>query len=149
MRIGILGAGQLGRMLGLSGYPLGNQFVCYDISGNPGAVVGSLISDPARERLEEFLQQVDVVTYEFENLPAEMVDIIAERKPLYPGVTSLRICQNRESEKRLFAQLGIPTPEWRIADSAESLEAAARELGCPVVAKSITEGYDGKGQAVL
>lgn len=149
MRIGILGAGQLGRMLALAGYPLGNQFVCYDISGNPGAVVGDVISDPSLERLDEFLRLVDVVTYEFENLPAETVQAIAEQKPLYPGVTSLSICQNRESEKRLFGQLGIPTPEWRIADSAESLEAAARELGCPVVAKSITEGYDGKGQAVL
>src|SRR5690606_5373791 len=58
-------------------------------------------------------------------------------------------CQNREAEKTLFGQLGIPTPEWKIADSAESLKAAAEALGCPVVAKSITEGYDGKGQAVL
>lgn len=149
MRIGILGAGQLGRMLALSGYPLGNQFVSYDISGSPGAVLGDLIADPAQEKLDEFLGQVDVVTYEFENLPADMVAAIAERRPLYPGVTSLQVCQNRESEKRLFGQLGIPTAQWRVADSVESLEAAARELGCPVVAKSITEGYDGKGQAVL
>ncbi|WP_097460215.1 5-(carboxyamino)imidazole ribonucleotide synthase [Mangrovitalea sediminis] len=149
MRIGILGAGQLGRMLALSGYPLGNQFVSYDISGSPGAVIGDLMADPAQEKLDEFLSQVDVVTYEFENLPADMVAAIAERRPLYPGVTSLQVCQNRESEKRLFGQLGIPTARWRVADSVESLEAAARELGCPVVAKSITEGYDGKGQALL
>ncbi|HBM49457.1 MAG TPA: 5-(carboxyamino)imidazole ribonucleotide synthase, partial [Marinobacter sp.] len=58
-------------------------------------------------------------------------------------------CQNRVAEKTLFGQLGIPTPKWKVADSADSLKAAAEELGCPVVAKSITEGYDGKGQAVL
>src|SRR5690606_35485699 len=70
-------------------------------------------------------------------------------KPVHPCPRALQVCQNREAEKTLFGQLGIPTPEWKIADSAESLKAAAEALGCPVVAKSITEGYDGKGQAVL
>src|SRR5690606_35580349 len=67
----------------------------------------------------------------------------------HPCPRALQVCQNREAEKTLFGQLGIPTAEWKIADSAESLKAAAEALGCPVVAKSITEGYDGKGQAVL
>ena len=69
--------------------------------------------------------------------------------PVHPCPRALQVCQNREAEKTLFGELGIPTPEWRIADSVESLKEASEALGCPVVAKSNTEGYDGKGQAVL
>ena len=125
MRIGVLGAGQLGRMLALAGYPLAKTFVFYDMSGSPSAGLGEVIIDRDGEYLDDFLSRVDRVTYEFEHLPVEV------------------------AEKTLFGQLGIPTPEWKIADSAASLKAAAEELGCPVVAKSNTEGYDGKGQAVL
>lgn len=149
MKIGILGAGQLGRMMALAGIPLGHDFVLYDLSGSPSAGIGELISDPEGERLDEFLAKVDVVTYEFEHLPLELTGRIAQRKPLMPGLEALRVCQNRELEKRLFADLGIPTPEWRVATDPDSLAAACHELGCPLVAKSITEGYDGKGQALV
>ncbi|BES72009.1 5-(carboxyamino)imidazole ribonucleotide synthase [Marinobacter nanhaiticus D15-8W] len=149
MRIGVLGAGQLGRMLALAGYPLANQFVFYDLSGSPSAGLGEVIIDRNHEYLKDFLARVDRVTYEFEHLPVEVAEIIAREKTVYPSPRALQVCQNRESEKTLFGSLGIPTPEWRVAESAVALEKAAEELGCPVVAKSNTEGYDGKGQAVL
>ena len=149
MRIGVLGAGQLGRMLALAGYPLAKTFVFYDMSGNPSAGLGEVIIDRDGQYLDDLISRVDRVTYEFEHLPVDVAERIAKEKPVHPCPRALQVCQNREAEKTLFGELGIPTPEWRIADSAESLQAAAEELGCPVVAKSNTEGYDGKGQAVL
>lgn len=149
MRIGILGAGQLGRMMALAGYPLAQSFVFHDLSGQPSAGIGQVIIDPDQTRLDEFVDQVDVITYEFEHLPIEQVKQLAERRPLYPSPEAIRICQNRAEEKALFTRLAIPVPEYRLVNSADELAAAAAELGCPVVAKSITDGYDGKGQAVL
>ncbi len=154
MRIGVLGAGQLGRMLALAGYPpLAKEFVFYDMSGSPpsAGLGGEVIVDRDGSYLDDFLSRVDRVTYEFEHLPVEVAEKLAQHKPVHPPCPprALQVCQNREAEKTLFGQLGIPTPEWKIADSAASLKAAAEALGCPVVAKSITEGYDGKGQAVL
>ncbi|KPQ24785.1 MAG: 5-(carboxyamino)imidazole ribonucleotide synthase [Halomonas sp. HL-48] len=147
--IGVLGAGQLGRMLALAGYPLGNRFTFLDTTGNPSAGIGEVIVDPDNQHLAAFLDKVEVVTYEFEHLPVSLVREIEQHKPVYPGSRAIEVCQNRVEEKALFDRLGIPTPAYRVVESAEQLEAAARELGCPVVAKSVTEGYDGKGQAVL
>ncbi|OHV07716.1 5-(carboxyamino)imidazole ribonucleotide synthase [Kushneria phosphatilytica] len=149
MRIGILGAGQLGRMLALAGMPLGQRFVFYDTTGSPSAGIGEVISDPERAQVESFLEQVDLVSFEFEHLPLDLVEFIETRKPVLPGSRALKICQHRGEEKALFDRLAIPTPEYRLVDSAEALCAATEELGAPVVAKSVTEGYDGKGQAVL
>ncbi|SDO14873.1 5-(carboxyamino)imidazole ribonucleotide synthase [Vreelandella arcis] len=147
--IGIMGAGQLGRMLALAGYPLGNRFTFLDTTGNPSAGIGEVIVDPDNQHLADFLDKVDVVTYEFEHLPVALVRSIEQHKPVYPSSRAIEVCQNRVEEKTLFDRLGIPTPAYRVVESAEQLETAARELGCPVVAKSVTEGYDGKGQAVL
>ncbi|WP_447553531.1 5-(carboxyamino)imidazole ribonucleotide synthase [Vreelandella sp. EE22] len=149
MNIGVLGAGQLGRMLALAGYPLGNRFTFLDTTGSPSAGIGDVIVDPDNERLADFLEQVDVVTYEFEHLPVELVREIERHKPVYPGSQAIAVCQNRVEEKALFDRLNIPTPAYRVVNSAQELADAAGELGCPVVAKSVTEGYDGKGQAVL
>ncbi|SFR77635.1 5-(carboxyamino)imidazole ribonucleotide synthase [Marinobacter daqiaonensis] len=149
MRIGVLGAGQLGRMLALAGYPLAKTFVFYDLSGSPSAGLGEIIIDRDGKYLDDFLSRVDRVTYEFEHLPVAVAEKIAESHPVYPGPKALEVCQNRQAEKTLFGNLGIPTPQWRMASSAEQLRTVAEELGCPVVAKSNTEGYDGKGQAVL
>lgn len=149
MRIGVLGAGQLGRMLALAGYPLANTFVFYDMSGSPSAGIGEVVVDQSGSKPDEFLAKVDVVTYEFEHLPVSIAETMARSKPVHPAPLALQVCQNREAEKTLFGRLGIPTPQWQMADSAEALRKAAEELGCPVVAKSNTEGYDGKGQAVL
>lgn len=149
MRIGILGAGQLGRMLTLDGLRLGHRFHLYDPAGTPSAGVGKIYSDPDGSRLEDFLSDLDVVTYEFEHLPVSLVRDIAKHKSVMPNPEALRVCQNRALEKKLFHSLGIPTAQFRLARSAQDLRNAAEELGCPVVAKSVTEGYDGKGQAVV
>lgn len=149
MRIGVLGAGQLGRMLALAGYPLAKTFVFYDMSGSPSAGLGEVIIDRDGHYLDDFLSRVDRVTYEFEHLPVEVAEKIAAEKPVFPSPRALQVCQNREAEKTLFRELGIPTPEWTMVDSAQALRDAAEALGCPVVAKSNTEGYDGKGQSVL
>lgn len=153
MRIGILGAGQLGQMLALSGYPLGQRFVFLDTTGNPSADIGQTLVDKNNARLDEFLSQVDVVSYEFEHLPVELVRQIEQHKPVYPSSRALQVCQNRGLEKALFTQLAIPTPEYHLVDSQESLQQAVTALTTkhqkPVVIKTVTEGYDGKGQAVL
>jgi 5-(carboxyamino)imidazole ribonucleotide synthase len=149
MRIGILGAGQLGRMLALAGYPLANTFVFYDQSGAPTVGLGEVIIDRNERYLSDFLERVDRVTYEFEHLPVDVVEKIAASKAVYPNPRALKICQNRETEKTLFENLGIAVADWRMAESEKELRAAAEELGCPVVAKTNTEGYDGKGQVVL
>lgn len=153
MRVGILGAGQLGQMLALAGYPLGQRFVFLDTTGNPSADIGQTLVDKNNARLEEFLSQVDVVSYEFEHLPVELVRQIEQQKPVYPSSRALQVCQNRGLEKALFTQLDIPTPEYHLVDSLESLQQAVTALTTkhqkPVVIKTVTEGYDGKGQAVL
>ncbi|MDR9467977.1 5-(carboxyamino)imidazole ribonucleotide synthase [Marinospirillum sp.] len=153
MRVGILGAGQLGQMLALAGYPLGQRFVFLDTSGSPSADIGTTLIDPQNQQLPDFLLRVDQVTYEFEHLPVELVREIEKHKPVYPSSRALEVCQNRGLEKDLFTRLNLPTPEYRLVNSAEELAAAVKELGeakqKPVIAKSVTEGYDGKGQAVL
>lgn len=149
MQIGILGAGQLGRMMALAGLPLGQQFTLLDPGGTPSAGIGELLTGSDDATLEAFIERADVVTYEFEHLPVTLLERLEQVRPVYPSSRAIAVCQHRAKEKALFSQLGIPTPEYRLVDSAQALEAAARELGCPVVAKSTTEGYDGKGQAVL
>lgn len=149
MNVGILGAGQLGQMLALAGYPLGSRFTFLDTTGSHSADIGEIISDPHNRRLNEFLERVDVVTHEFEHLPVSLIREIEARRPVYPSSRAIAVCQNRVKEKALFDRLGIPTPDYRVVTSAAELADAAQTLGCPVVAKSATEGYDGKGQAVL
>ncbi|GLR63324.1 5-(carboxyamino)imidazole ribonucleotide synthase [Marinospirillum insulare] len=153
MRVGILGAGQLGQMLALAGYPLGQRFTFLDTTGNPSADIGHTLVDKNNTRLAEFLSQVDVVSYEFEHLPVELVREIEQHKPVYPSSRALQVCQNRGLEKALFTQLAIPTPEYHLVNSLESLQQAVTDLTSkhqkPVVIKTVTEGYDGKGQAVL
>jgi 5-(carboxyamino)imidazole ribonucleotide synthase len=149
MRIGILGAGQLGRMLALDGFRLGHDFSLYDPNGKASAGVGTIYNDPDGLVLDIFLRQVDTITYEFEHLPLELVNRIAREKPVHPVPRALEVCQNRRHEKALFSELGIPTAAYHIATSAEELREAVERLQGPVVAKSVTEGYDGKGQAVI
>ncbi|SFX18429.1 5-(carboxyamino)imidazole ribonucleotide synthase [Marinospirillum alkaliphilum] len=152
-RIGVLGAGQLGQMLALAGYPLGQRFVFLDTSGSPSADIGTTLVDVQGEQLDAFLAQVDSVTYEFEHLPVELVKKIEQHKPVFPSSRALAVCQNRGLEKALFSQLNIPTPEYRLVNTLADLQQAVAELGQQgqraVVAKTVTEGYDGKGQAVL
>ena len=152
MRIGILGGGQLARMLALSGHPLGAQFVILDPAHDAcaSAVATHIIGDyDDRGKLEEFAKLVDVVTYEFENVPAEGVIYLAEKLPVYPPVKALAVSRDRLNEKTLFRELGIPTPKFAAISTIDDLKKAARDVGLPAVLKSRTLGYDGKGQAVI
>jgi len=152
-KIGVLGAGQLGRMLALAGYPLELDFHFYDTSGNPSVGLGDITIDTEAKldnpKLAKFLLDVDVVTYEFEHLPLELTQYIEKHAILYPPSKSIQVCQNRAEEKALFKRLNIPTPNYHIVHNEEELKAAVEDLGCPVVTKTTTEGYDGKGQFVI
>ncbi|MDR2694242.1 MAG: 5-(carboxyamino)imidazole ribonucleotide synthase [Chitinispirillales bacterium] len=150
--IGILGAGQLARMLALAGLPLGLRFVTLDPAPDACAAALStrIIGDYGdREKLERFAGMVDVVTYEFENVPAESVGYLAERLPVYPSPRALAVSRDRFTEKSLFVELGIPTPKFLAVDSLDGLKSAVCDIGLPAVLKTRTLGYDGKGQSVI
>lgn len=147
LTVGVLGAGQLGRMMALAGFPLGIRCAFWD--GDLTAPAAPLGQNFGKDELDAFLAAVDVVTYESENISADLADTIAAHKPIYPGPKSLRISQNRLSEKTLCNSLGIPTPAFRAIHSLADLQQAAADLGLPAVLKTTTLGYDGKGQAVL
>lgn len=151
--IGVLGAGQLGRMLALSGFPFEMKFQFFDTSGSPSVGLEPTYIEPneplSSAGLKTFLDECDVVTYEFEHLPLDLVEHIESQHTLYPPAKSIEICQDREKEKALFDALAIPTTKYRIVNSELELSKAVEELGLPLVCKTTTEGYDGKGQYVL
>ena len=152
MRVGVLGGGQLGRMLALSGYQLGVQFRFFDpSSGAPVGQIGELVSAPYddHDALERFLDGVDVVTYEFESIPLAAVRFVAERVRVYPPLAALETAQDRLLEKSLFRDLGIPVPDFAPVGTEAELGAAAARIGFPVVLKTRRMGYDGKGQIVI
>jgi 5-(carboxyamino)imidazole ribonucleotide synthase len=149
MRIGVIGAGQLGRMLALAGYPLGLRFVFLDQSADaPGAQVGRIVNGAFddRSKLAELAREVDVITFDVENVPVEAVAEIAATKPFLPPVTALGASQDRLTEKTLFRKLKIPTPAFAPVDSLADLEAAIARIGTPGVLKTRRLGYDGRGQ---
>lgn len=152
MRIGILGAGQLGRMLALAATPLGHEIVVLaQHESEPAcsvakACVGSYDDDDV---LARFARSVDVVTYEFENVPRATVEGLAARVPVRPGPRSLVIASDRALEKETFGALGIAVAPYRLIDDQATLEAATEALGYPCVLKTRRLGYDGKGQRVL
>jgi 5-(carboxyamino)imidazole ribonucleotide synthase len=147
--IGILGGGQLGYMLALAGYPLGLHFRFFDPS--PEAPVGRIAprvtadfnDEPA---LEKFANGLELVTYEFENVPVETVRFLAERVPVLPSEKALEVAQDRISEKTLFQELGIPTTEFVPVAGRDDLDAAVKKIGLPAILKTSRMGYDGKGQ---
>jgi 5-(carboxyamino)imidazole ribonucleotide synthase len=152
MRIGVIGAGQLGRMLALAGYPLGLRFVFLDQSADaPGAQVGRIIRGAFDDlqRLQELAADVDVVTFDVENVPVEAVQAIAATKPFFPPVKALGASQDRLYEKTLFRELKIPTPPFTPVDALEQFEAAVAKIGIPGVLKTRRLGYDGRGQYVV
>ncbi|WP_020468414.1 5-(carboxyamino)imidazole ribonucleotide synthase [Zavarzinella formosa] len=152
MRIGILGGGQLGRMMGLAGHPLGIS--CRTLE--PGAVCPS---SPVAEHhpgdyedlqaLYRFSQGVDAVTYEFENVPVESARWLAERVPVYPSPQALEIAQERVGEKTFFQGLGVKVPPFAAINSRDEFDQAIRKIGLPAVLKTTRFGYDGKGQTVI
>lgn len=152
MSIGILGGGQLGYMLALAGYPLGLRFRFLDPS--PEAPVGRIaprvtgdFSD--RAALEKFAHGLEVVTYEFENVPVDAVHFLAKKVSVFPPPGALEAAQDRLREKQLFEKLGIATTEFASVPAASDLELALRKLGLPAVLKTRRMGYDGKGQWIL
>lgn len=157
MIVGVLGGGQLGRMLALAGIPLGLRFRFLDPdpacpASHVGPVVRGAYDDV--EALARFVEGVSVVTYEFENVPARAAAWLTDHVPVYPSGTALATAQDRIAEKTLFRDLhadGIPVgvPGFRAVDTRDDLRAALRDLGLPAVLKTRRMGYDGKGQAVL
>ena len=152
MKIGVLGGGQLGRMLALAGYPLGLEFVFYD--HNPqacAAELGTLVVGEFDDKaqLTAFAKQVDVVTVEFENIPLAALQHVNQYVPVYPDPFAVSAAQDRLNEKQLFESLGIPTPEFNAVEDAESLADIATRHNDTLVVKSRRFGYDGKGQLQL
>jgi 5-(carboxyamino)imidazole ribonucleotide synthase len=151
VRIGVLGGGQLGRMLALAGIPLGHQFVFLEPGGEAVRGLGEVIAASADDTaaLAQLVAKVDVVTYEFENVPVSAANFVAARKPVHPPPDALGASQDRIQEKRLFRDLGIPTADFAPVDTRPALDKAVATLGLPAVLKTRRLGYDGKGQRML
>jgi 5-(carboxyamino)imidazole ribonucleotide synthase len=150
--IGVLGAGQLGRMLALAGYPLGLCFRFFDSAHE--APVRDLAEIHTAEfddeaALDRFAAGLDVATFEFENVPVEAVRRLARRVPVYPPPVALEVSQDRLTEKMFFRQLGIPTTPLTTVQTRPDLDRAVAEIGCPAILKTRRMGYDGKGQALI
>ena len=147
--VGILGGGQLARMLALSGAPLGLRFRVLDTVADACAgQCAPLIVGDYRDRaaLTEFASQVDVATFDFENVPAESAQWLSERVPVFPNPRALSIAQDRLAEKTLFRELGIPVPAFADVPDRAALDAAITSIGTPCILKTRRLGYDGKGQ---
>jgi 5-(carboxyamino)imidazole ribonucleotide synthase len=147
--IGVLGGGQLARMLVLAGAPLGVRFRVLD--QNPDACAGQIaplvVADYADEAaLVAFADSVDVVTFDFENVPASAAEAVAARVPVFPNPQALQVAQDRLAEKTLFHALGLATPDFAPVDSRAGLDAAVGAIGTPSILKTRRLGYDGKGQ---
>jgi 5-(carboxyamino)imidazole ribonucleotide synthase len=147
--IGIIGGGQLGRMLAIAAAQLGYECSVFDPHENPCAADVARRFTRARfddrAALEDFAADVDVATYEFENLPVEPLKVLGDK--LRPGVKSLAVAQDRADEKRFIEGTGARVAPWRAVASLDDVNAAVAELGSPVVLKTRRYGYDGKGQA--
>ena len=148
--IGIFGGGQLGRMMAQAALPLNIQCTFFEATTDcPSAALGQVISSKAENGLQDFIHSADVFSLEFENTPLADVDVLTKHKDLYPSRQALATAQNRLLEKALFDQLDIPVAPYKAVDSLESLQQAVVDLGLPIVLKTTTGGYDGKGQFVL
>lgn len=149
MKVGVLGGGQLGRMLALAGIPLGVDFRFLDERRDvPAGCVGELFvgAYDDHQLLREFAAGIDVVTYEFENIPVDSVRWLIQHVSVSPPPRALAAAQDRLTEKNLFRDLGIATPEYAAIDDRDDLEAAVTRLGLPLILKTRRGGYDGKGQ---
>jgi 5-(carboxyamino)imidazole ribonucleotide synthase len=151
--IGILGGGQLGRMLALAAAEMGLVVHIFSPPGdNPATDVARLATIAAWDdtaALGALAGAVDVITYEFENIPVATAEFLAARKPLRPGVRALAVAQDRLNEKELARRLDIAVPEYAAVASRTELDAALARIGVPSILKTRRLGYDGKGQAVI
>jgi 5-(carboxyamino)imidazole ribonucleotide synthase len=149
--IGILGGGQLGRMLSVAASRLGFKTHIFEPGANPPAAhvadrVTTANYDDA-EALNAFAQSVDVITYEFENIPTSALDILENIRPIHPNREALRVSQDRITEKDFLANLGLTPAPYAAVDTLADLEHAVSEIGLPAILKTRRFGYDGKGQA--
>jgi len=147
--VGILGGGQLARMMALAGYPLGMRFVFYDpdpqaCAGQVGPLITAEYDDT--KALDDFMQQVDVVTFDFENVPVSTVRYVQQRRPVYPDPAVLEISQDRLLEKRFFQKLGLPVGQFFPVNSYSELAFGAKSYEFDGFLKTRRLGYDGKGQ---
>ncbi|MGD8678595.1 MAG: 5-(carboxyamino)imidazole ribonucleotide synthase, partial [Chromatiales bacterium] len=152
MVVGILGGGQLARMLALAGHPMGIRCLVLDPADDAcSAPVARHLHGAFDDRalLDELADSADVITYEFENVPLESLRYLSSRVPVYPPLTALEATQDRLNEKNLFRELGIDTPDFLPVSSQAELESALEKIGLPSVLKTRRMGYDGKGQVVL
>ncbi|HST20528.1 MAG TPA: 5-(carboxyamino)imidazole ribonucleotide synthase [Blastocatellia bacterium] len=152
MIVGILGAGQLGRMLAMAGYPLGLRFRTLDLSSEApaGPVSELMVADfNDTDALKRFARGLDLVTYEFENVPVDSARFLNRRVTVLPPPEALEVAQDRVSEKSFFERLGIPAPRFVAVNTWDDLKNALNEIGLPAVLKTRRFGYDGKGQFVL
>lgn len=148
--IGIFGGGQLGRMMAQAALPLNIQCTFFEANQDcPAGQLGAVISSKDDNAIQAFIDSAEVFSLEFENTPLADVDQLIQHKNIHPPRQALAIAQNRLLEKALFDQLQIPVAPYRAVDSLASLEQAVKDLGLPIVLKTATGGYDGKGQFVL
>jgi 5-(carboxyamino)imidazole ribonucleotide synthase len=151
--IGIVGGGQLGRMLAMAAAQLGYRCHVYSPeSSGPASEVSAVWTQGRyddRDKLAAFATCVDVATYEFENVAADPLEAIADKVPLYPPLAALRTAQDRKAEKRFAAEQGARTAPWAEVHSRAGLDAAIAQVGTPAILKTTRFGYDGKGQARL
>jgi 5-(carboxyamino)imidazole ribonucleotide synthase len=150
--IGILGSGQLGRMIGVAAANLGYRCHVFAPESGPAVDVCAAFTQAAYDddaALAAFAAAVDVVTYEFENVEAGPIVTLADQVPVRPNPRALKVAQDRVAEKRFVGELGGRTAPWRAVDDRAALDAALAEIGCPAILKTTRFGYDGKGQARL
>jgi len=147
--LGILGGGQLARMLALAAAPLGVKTLVVDSAPDAcAAQVAPLLAADWTDyaALENFARQVDVVTFDFENVPAETAHWLAERVAVFPAPRALAVAQDRLAEKTLFRDCGLDTPAFMAVDTRADLDRALATVGAPAILKTRRLGYDGKGQ---
>ena len=147
--LGILGGGQLARMLALAAAPLGVKTLVVDSAPDAcAAQVAPLLAADWTDyaALENFARQVDVVTFDFENVPAETAHWLAERVAVFPAPRALAVAQDRLAEKTLFRECGLDTPAFMAVDTRAELDRALANVGAPAILKTRRLGYDGKGQ---
>ncbi len=150
--VGILGGGQLGRMLSVAASRLGYRCHIYEPGAAPaGDVAFAVTTAPYEDEaaLRAFAAAVDVITYEFENVPTSALDLLESLRPIRPNRRALAISQDRVIEKEFLNRLGLQTAPWAVVNSEADLRAAAEDLGCPSILKTTRLGYDGKGQVRL
>ncbi|HBZ44955.1 MAG TPA: 5-(carboxyamino)imidazole ribonucleotide synthase [Maritimibacter sp.] len=151
--IGILGGGQLGRMLSVAAARLGFKTAIFEPGGDcPASHVANFHMQAAysdTDALKRFAESVDVITYEFENIPTEALDVLEAIRPVRPGRKALKVSQDRLTEKSFLETLGLSVAPFAAVDDAQDLAEAIAEIGCPSILKTRRFGYDGKGQVRL